>query len=249
VIALILRAAGVGAGLLALAPSVCHAQRPAERPASNSAGAEVATLSNLRTLTRWAYPIATSAVHEDPSAGSRVIGRLELMTGDEQAEPYLTLRSYARGGRSWILVPLPGRPNGRVGWVPSNALGETHVSHEYLRVNRETLHVTLFRRGRPIWGAPIGVGRPSLPTPTGGFYVTEKVEPLNQPFYGPYALATSAYSPTLTDWPGGGVVAIHGTDEPQLIPGRPSHGCIRLRNADIASLWRLVGIGTPIEIV
>ena len=35
----------------------------------------------------------------------------------------------------------------------------------------------------------------------------------------------------------------------RLIPGRPSHGCIRLRNRDIANLWRLVSVGTPIEIV
>ena len=36
---------------------------------------------------------------------------------------------------------------------------------------------------------------------------------------------------------------------PQLIPGRPSHGCVRLRNADITRLWPLVEVGTPIEIV
>jgi lipoprotein-anchoring transpeptidase ErfK/SrfK len=45
------------------------------------------------------------------------------------------------------------------------------------------------------------------------------------------------------------VIGIHGTDEPQLIPGRPSHGCIRLRNADVARLWQLIEVGTPIEIV
>jgi lipoprotein-anchoring transpeptidase ErfK/SrfK len=67
--------------------------------------------------------------------------------------------------------------------------------------------------------------------------------------YGPFALGTSAYAPTLNEWPGGGIVGIHGTDEPQLIPGRPSHGCIRLRNGYIARLWRLVEVGTPIEIV
>jgi lipoprotein-anchoring transpeptidase ErfK/SrfK len=66
--------------------------------------------------------------------------------------------------------------------------------------------------------------------------------------YGPYALGTSAYAPTLAEWPGGGVVGIHGTNEPQLIPGRPSHGCVRMRNADITRLWHLISVGTPIEI-
>jgi lipoprotein-anchoring transpeptidase ErfK/SrfK len=124
-----------------------------------------------------------------------------------------------------------------------------HVTHEYLRVNRETLRATLYRNDHPIWSAPIGVGRPSLPTPAGHFYVTEKLAAIGGPFYGPYALGTSAYAPTLREWPGGGVVGIHGTDEPQLIPGRPSHGCIRLRNADIVRLWHIVEVGTPIEIV
>ena len=65
--------------------------------------------------------------------------------------------------------------------------------------------------------------------------------------YGAYALGTSAYA-KVSDWPGGGVVGIHGTDQPQLIPGRPSHGCVRVRNADMAPLYKLTPIGTPITI-
>jgi lipoprotein-anchoring transpeptidase ErfK/SrfK len=131
----------------------------------------------------------------------------------------------------------------------AGALGELHITHEYLRVNRERFRVTLYRGDRPIWSAPVGVGRPSLPTPAGHFYVTEKLTDVGEPLYGPYALGTSAYAPTLSEWPGGGIVGIHGTDEPQLIPGRPSHGCIRLRDADIARLWHMIGVGTPIEVV
>ena len=44
----------------------------------------------------------------------------------------------------------------------------------------------------------------------------------------------------LTDWPGGGFIGIHGTDAPGLIPGHVSHGCIRLRNAAILRLARLL---------
>jgi lipoprotein-anchoring transpeptidase ErfK/SrfK len=64
--------------------------------------------------------------------------------------------------------------------------------------------------------------------------------------YGPLAFGTSAYSPKLTDWPGGGAVGIHGTNEPQRVPGLPSHGCIRLRNKDILRLGRLMPVGTPV---
>jgi hypothetical protein len=214
-----------------------------------SPGAVVATLSNLTTLSRWAYPQAAAAAHQDPSAHSPVVGHLHFLTVDGQAEVYLALRSYTVGAMTWILVPIPGRPNGVTGWVPASALGEMHVTHEYLRVNREAFRATLYRDGRPIWSAPVGVGRPSLPTPAGHFYVTEKLVAIGGPVYGPYALGTSAYAPTLSEWPGGGVVGIHGTDEPQLIPGRPSHGCIRMRNADITRLWQMIQVGTPIEIV
>jgi lipoprotein-anchoring transpeptidase ErfK/SrfK len=96
--------------------------------------------------------------------------------------------------------------------------------------------------------APVGVGRPGWPTPTGTFYVREKFRVRGAPVYGTHAIGTSAYAPTLSDWPGGGVVGLHGTDQPSLIPGRPSHGCIRLKNRDILRLYRLASNGTPINI-
>ncbi|MFN2627549.1 MAG: L,D-transpeptidase [Gaiellaceae bacterium] len=68
------------------------------------------------------------------------------------------------------------------------------------------------------------------------------------PFYGPVAFGTSARSAVLTDWPGGGFIGIHGANEPQLIPGRISHGCIRLRNSDIVRLAALLPVGTPLTI-
>jgi lipoprotein-anchoring transpeptidase ErfK/SrfK len=241
-------AAALAGTLLLCAPAVCSADGAAAT-AGVSNGAAVATLSNLHSLSRWAYPQAESAVHQEPSAGSRSVARTRFLTPDGQAQVYLALRSYTVEKATWILVSVPGRPNGVAGWVPASALGEMHVTREYLRVNRETLRAVLYREGRPVWTAPVGVGRPAFPTPAGHFYVTEELTPLADPFYGPYAIGTSAYAPTLSDWPGGGVVGLHGTDEPQLIPGRPSHGCIRLRNSDVASLWRLIAIGTPIEIV
>lgn len=67
------------------------------------------------------------------------------------------------------------------------------------------------------------------------------------PFYGPCAFGTSDYS-TLSEWPHGGIVGIHGTNEPWLIPGAPSHGCIRMKDQDITRLWPLLGIGTPVTI-
>ena len=65
--------------------------------------------------------------------------------------------------------------------------------------------------------------------------------------YGYMAFGTSAYS-KLSDWPGGGVVGVHGTNEPWLIPGAVSHGCVRVKDPDIRRLSRKLYIGTPVEI-
>jgi lipoprotein-anchoring transpeptidase ErfK/SrfK len=94
------------------------------------------------------------------------------------------------------------------------------------------------------------VGEAKWPTPRGRFYIRSELTGYGAAgsFYGPVAFATSAISDTLTDWPGGGIVGIHGTSLPQLIPGRISHGCVRLRNPDILRLERLMPVGTPVTI-
>ena len=136
--ACILSAAAAAALMLAapVAASAASASTPAGAT-PEGATATVATLSNLKTLTRWAYPQAAAPAHAFPSAHARVVGHLKFLTPDGQAQVYLALRSYTIGNSKWIEVPLPGRPNGRDGWVAASDLGETHEIHEYLRINRE----------------------------------------------------------------------------------------------------------------
>jgi lipoprotein-anchoring transpeptidase ErfK/SrfK len=66
--------------------------------------------------------------------------------------------------------------------------------------------------------------------------------------YGPLAFGLSARSAVLNDWPGGGFIGVHGTDQPGILPGRVSHGCIRMANADILRLGLLMPVGTPVTI-
>jgi hypothetical protein len=237
------------AGTLALSTAaVCWATSLAA-PALADASA-VTPLFERHSVSEWAYPLSAARARATPSAQSRAVGKLSLLTSDAQAEVYVALASATlASGQAWIQVELPGRPNGRTGWVPREALGSLHVVRQYLLINRGSLRATLFRNGHAVFRAPVGVGKASTVTPAGSFYVVEKLRSLGDPFYGPFAIGTSAYAPTLSEWPGGGVVGIHGTNEPQLIPGRPSHGCIRMRNGDITRLWRMISLGTPIEIV
>ena len=141
------------------------------------------------------------------------------------------------------------RPNGRTGWVDAAALGPPHLITTRLTVDRRHLRATLYRGGhKKIWSSPIGVGKASTPTPAGRFWIRERLRSKRRrPPYGPWAFGTSAYA-RISDWPGGGVVGIHGTNQPSLIPGRPSHGCIRVPNAAIRRLARLMPIGTPVWI-
>ena len=80
------------------------------------------------------------------------------------------------------------------------------------------------------------------------FYIRDRLTRYRSGTYGPLAFGTSARSVQLTDWPEGGFIGIHGTDQPGLLPGRVSHGCISMRNRDILRLGRLMAVGTPVTI-
>jgi lipoprotein-anchoring transpeptidase ErfK/SrfK len=153
-----------------------------------------------------------------------------------------------RAGTLWIRVRLPvlGKPS--TGWIPRAALGGYGTVTTHLVIDLDSLRATLFRDGRAIFRADVGVGMSSWPTPRGDFYVRNKLTGYASPMYGPLAFGTSARSGVLTDWPAGGFVGIHGTDRPDQLPGRVSHGCIRLRNADILRLSKLMPVGTPLTI-
>jgi L,D-transpeptidase catalytic domain len=208
------------------------------------------TLLSSPTLSRWAYLIRPAVARARPSTGSRVVGRLPTLTLDGTSNVVLVLASTKDAtGRTWYRVRLAQLPNNKVGWVLWGALSDLSVVRTYLVVDRTLLVATLYRSGRPVFRTRIGAGKPYWPTPTGDFYIREVLNGFNDPMYGPVALGTSARSSILTDWHGGGgVIGIHGTDQPEILPGHVSHGCIRMRNTAILRLRRLISLGTPVAI-
>jgi len=198
-------------------------------------------------LTRWA-PLRRSVLARSTPAGA-ALTRLSARTpeGTPHPLPVLGRRRDVRG-RIWLRVQLPVLPNGTTGWVPRRALGAYELERHRLVVDLQALRATLLLRGRPVLRAAIGVGQGRWPTPRGEFLVRNRLVRYRSARYGPVAFGTSARSATLTDWPAGGFVGIHGTDEPELLPGRVSHGCIRMRNQDILRLARLMPVGTPVTI-
>jgi len=204
-------------------------------------------LSNERDSTTVAGFAHASPILSSPGSG-KTLGRLRAQTSDRLPQVYLALKSVTRNGRQWIQIRVPGRPNGRKGWVPRSALGSFNVVTTQIVIDRRALTLTAYEEGVKVFQAPVGVGTAQNPTPAGHFWVEEAFKVLDNAAYGPFALGTSAFAPHLSDWPGGGVVGIHGTDQPNLIPGHISHGCVRVRNRDIAALVGIVPVGTPVLI-
>lgn len=153
-------------------------------------------------------------------------------------------------GVPWVEVLLPMRPNGSRGWVPQDVLV---VSRTKIRVaiDLSERKLRVFRAGRRVMSASIAIGKPGTPTPTGpSFAIAERID-TNTPggFLGPIVLPLTGFSETLNEFAGGnGRVAIHGTSLPALIGTQASHGCMRMRNADIVRLARLATPGTPVAI-
>jgi hypothetical protein len=234
------------AALALLGASPAHAD---VRPPGDGSPLRTERLSDERTVSRWAHAVEPASVRVLPERGAATVGRLRFQTEEGLPEVYLVLRSKRVDGRVWLKLRLPQRPNGIKGWVLRDSLSELRTVTTFLRVDLRHRRATLYDDGRRIWRSPVGVGAPATPTPAGRFYVRQRLRGLaGNPMYGPWAFGTSAYSTALSDWPGGGVVGIHGTDRPDLIPGRPSHGCVRVPNAAIRRLARLMPIGTPVLI-
>jgi len=199
---------------------------------------------------RWAPVRLRSVARTRPSAAAASVAALDTRTPEGTANLVEVLGRTAAdaNGALWVHVRLPILPNGSTGWVARRALGGYTVVSTHLDVDLARLRATLRSAGRVVFSAPVGVGRAAYPTPSGEFYVRNRLTRFRSPTYGPLAFGTSARSAVLTDWPAGGFVGIHGTDHPDLLPGRVSHGCIRLRNADIRRLGRLMPVGTPVTV-
>ena len=191
---------------------------------------------------------AQVAVRAQPDRSARRIALLTQFRDDFRPRVVLALavRRDAHGRPAWYRLSLPGRPNGRTGWVPAASVKVKPVTKEIV-IDRSERTLQLRSRGRIVFETRVAVGATGMETPLGHFYVQAKFRP-TAPILGAYGFETSAYS-KLSEWPGGGIVGIHGTNAPWLLGQAVSHGCVRVRNDAILRLRDLVPVGTPIRIV
>ena len=191
---------------------------------------------------------AQVAVRAKPSRTSARLTVLTAFRDDFRLRVVLAVgvRRDAKGKPAWYRISLPGRPNGRTGWVPAGSVDLTPVRKEIV-IDRSERTLELRADDRVVLRTRVAVGAYGMETPLGRFYVMAKFRP-SAPILGAFAFETSAYS-KLSEWPGGGIVGIHGTNTPSLLGQAVSHGCIRVANEAILRLKRLVPVGTPIRIV
>ena len=126
--------------------------------------------------------------------------------------------------------------------MPAGAV-ELRPVRKRLVVDRSERRYEFWDGDRLVRAGKVAVGAPGAETPTGLFYVQSKFTPA-APILGAYAFETSAYS-KLSDWPGGGVVGVHGTPWPWLLGQAVSHGCVRMANADVRWLALAHAAGHP----
>ncbi|NLE21504.1 MAG: L,D-transpeptidase [Actinobacteria bacterium] len=200
---------------------------------------------------RWTVGVARRplTVYRRADASSPVITKLPMQTSADYPMVVLVDSVKTVGDRVWYRVWVPIRPNETRGWIREGhiALYST-TSKIVIDLSERTLSV--YRRGVLAKQFPVAVGKPGLATPTGSYYITQKLRPADpNGVYGVLQLGTSAFQPKLNDWPDGGQVGIHGTNEPWLIGKAVSHGCVRMKNKDVKVVSRLVPTGSPVEIV
>jgi lipoprotein-anchoring transpeptidase ErfK/SrfK len=160
----------------------------------------------------------------------------------------LVFKSIDRRG-SWLQVALPIRPNGSTGWIPADQV-TLSINPYRIEVDTEEYRLSVYRYGEEKVSTTIAVGEGDTPTPIGEFYLIELLRPSNPDgAYGPYAYGLSGYSDTLESFNGGdGVIGIHGTNQPEFLGQKVSHGCIRVDNDVITSLTEFLPLGTPVVI-
>ena len=154
-----------------------------------------------------------------------------------------------RAQDEWLFVHLPVRPNGSRGWIRRSEVS-LHEHRFRITVDLSEHRLTVIEGDRTILDEPAGIGTRDTPTPGGIYYTRRLVQPPNPSGpYGPFIYELSGFSNVLSSFAGGdGLIGIHGTNRPELLGKDVSHGCIRISNAGISKLARILPLGVPVDI-
>ena len=231
-----------------------HAGRATRRPTSRSPQLDKARVRTFaRRVAREVYVAPRDATIR---ITLRHIYRRKSVTG--RALNVKALRAAIQVTLSKPTAPHILRPGRKILKARVNANDLARAYGTVITIDRNNFKLRLFKRLKFSRSYGVAVGQPAYPTPTGRFQISNKqVNPAwtapNSPWAGELAGTTtpggSASNPLRARWMGiAGGVGIHGTSQEYSIGSRASHGCIRMRVADVIDLYRRVPVGTPVLI-
>ena len=177
--------------------------------------------------------------------GGHTYATLPLKTGFGTPESVLVRKVRGR----WLGVINVAAGNHHLGWISSRHVELTRVNWSLHAVlSRHELYV--YHGGRLTRHYLIADGKPTAPTPTGTFAVTDRLSTGDAE--GPYGcciLALSAQAPhAISDWDGGNRIAIHSYPITSTIGQSVSHGCMHVTDAEGQWLLTHVPVGTPVVV-
>ena len=224
----------------------------AATPAASAQPSPGATPSSEPRIERWlvAKAVRPGNVYARPSADARVKLAFDKLNINGYPMVFLVDHTRETAGRVWYNVWVAMRPNGSRGWISEGDVA-IYPTTAKIEIDLSERTLTVSRRGLLLGTFPVAVGTPSLPTPTGFFFVNQKLKPpAPGGAFGALALGISAFQMKLpaSAWAQGGPVAIHGTNQPELIGQAVSHGCVRMRDKDVLKVSDWVPTGSPVII-
>jgi lipoprotein-anchoring transpeptidase ErfK/SrfK len=149
----------------------------------------------------------------------------------------------------WVKVLLPITPNGTDGYVHAVDVAVSKVAYG-IRINLAACHMRVFKRGKVLWEGAVAVGAAATPTLEGLYSVRAMLKAPNaQTSYGPYAFGLASRSKEIGGFTGAdNEIGIHGNDDAASLGHAVTEGSIRIPNAEIVKLAKLLPLGTPVYI-
>jgi lipoprotein-anchoring transpeptidase ErfK/SrfK len=176
--------------------------------------------------------------------GRDVVARVGART--EFGSPQTLAVAFRKG--EWIAVRSPALGNTEVGWARVSQLRLLRRPLS-LEVDLSKMELAVHDSDGRARKMSVAIGAPDTPTPTGDFYVTDKLAGSDfGPNYGCCILALSGRQPNLPRaWSGGDRLAIHGSPTPTW-GNAVSNGCLHADEVDLRYLMRTVPLGTSVQI-
>lgn len=204
-----------------------------------------------RSLDRWEWALRATGdrltVYADPRDGAAVRMTVAASNPWDQPVAFPVRAVHIEREMAWYRVMLGVEPNGSNGWVRGDDVTFDRILHRVV-IDLSTRTLRHYRDGELSHRFTVGIGALDSPTTVGRFFVWAHLDPRDPSgAYGSYLLGLSGFSEVLTDWPGGGRMAIHGTADSSDPGNRVSYGCARVFNTQMDRL-RGIPMGTTVLI-